>query len=146
MVPVRKTVEISEGVRVDLLVTPHMAVYEDEAGTKGIAKDATIQEVLCRYADLMYLAALNAWELDGHGTQADFPHKRGDFHGFMQADSKGFGEAMAFMVSAITGKTARELKAEEKAAKKAQDEAEDEGKGEGPEVKKKSFFYRIMHR
>lgn len=146
MVPVRKTVEIGEGVRVDLLVTPHMAVYEDRAGKTTITDDATVQDVLCRYADLMYLAALNAWELDGHGTADDFPHKRGDFHGFMQADRKGFGEAMTFMVSAITGKTAKELKADAKAAKKPQDEAEAPKDGEEPEVKKKSFLYRITHR
>ena len=146
MVPVRKSVEIGEGVRVDLLVTPHMAVYEEDAGAKPITADASVQEVLFRYADLMYLAALNAWELDGHGTADDFPHKRGDFHAFMQADRRGFGEAMTFMVSAITGKTAKELKADEKAAKKPQDEAGEDGEGEGPEVKKKSFLYRITHR
>ena len=138
--------EISEGVLVDLLVTPHMAVYEEDAGTKGIGQEASVQEVLCRYADLMFLAALNAWELDGHGTREDFPHKRGDFHAFMQADTKGFGAAMTFMMTALTGKTVKELKAEEKAAEKAKDEAEAGGKGEGPEVKKKSWIYRITHR
>ena len=142
MVPVRKTVEIAEGVRVDLLVTPHMAVYEADAGIKPISADAGVQEVMYRYADLMYLAAINAWELDGHGTEEDFPHKRGDFHAFMQADRKGFAQTVTFLVSALTGKTVKEMEADEKARKEK--EAAD-GKGEEP-VKKKTFLSRITGR
>lgn len=143
MVPVRKTVEISEGVRVDLLVTPHMSVYEAEAGTKPIGEDAAPLEVMTRYADLMYLAALNAWELDGHGTMEDCPWKRGDFHAFMQADRKGFAATVSFLVSALTGKTVRELEAAREAEKKAAEAATADDRGEEPPVKKKSFLCRI---
>lgn len=146
MVPVRKTVEISEGVRVDLLVTPHMAVYEADAGIEPMSDDAGTAEVLSRYADLMYLAALNAWELDGHGTREDFPHRRGDFHAFLQADGKKFGETVVFMVSALTGKTARELRTAAVPPETPQDEAKAGGQGEGSEVKKKSFLCRIFSR
>ena len=123
MVPVRTTVEISEGVKVDLLFTPRIE----------------------RYADIMYFAALNAWELDGYGTEEDFPHKRGDFHGWMQADREGFGKAMGFAVRAITGKTIREIQAEEEAKRKAKEKEDAVGKEEGAEpIKKKrmSFFSR----
>lgn len=144
MVPVRKTVEIAEGVRVDLLVTPHMSVYEADAGIKPIGKDASVQEVMFRYADLMYLAALNAWELDGHGTREDFPVARGDFHGFMQADRKGFAQTVTFLVSALTGKTVRELEEERK---KAEESAPAEDAGEnGEQEKKKTFLSRITRR
>ena len=143
MIPVRKTVEIAEGVRVDLLVTPHLAVYEEASLIKPITESASVGDVLFRYADLMYLAALNAWELDGHGTVEDFPHSRGDFHAFMQADSKGFSSAMSFIIHALTGKTSAELEAEEKERrKKAKDEKEQPEDG----VKKKTFLSRIMHR
>ena len=146
MVPVRKTVEIAEGVRVNLLVTPHMSVYKEGAGLGPLPADADAQAVVYRYADLMYLAALNAWELDGHGTAEDFPHSRGDFHGFMQADRKGFADAMTFMVSAITGKTLKELEAADKAAKKPDVAANGDEAGVGTEEKKKGLICRIMRR
>ena len=120
--------EISEGVRVDLLVTPHMAVYEKDAGIAPMREDAGPLEMMFRYADLMYLAALNAWELDGHGTAEDFPHSRGDFHGFMQADRKGFAQTVTFLVSALTGKSVKELEAEEK--ERREKKAAEQGEGE----------------
>lgn len=144
MVPVRKTVRIDEGVPVDLLVTPHMVVYEREAGTEPIKEDANPAEIMTRYADLMYLAALNAWELDGHGTMADFPRKRGDFHAFMQSDRKGFGEAMTFLVSALTGKSVRQLEDEERERRKKSEGEKPQGEAEP--VKKKCFLCRIMSR
>ena len=144
MVPVRKTVRIDEGVPVDLLVTPHMAVYEEEAGTRPISEDANPAEVMARYADLMYLAAINAWELDGHGTMEDFPRKRGDFHAFMQSDRKGFGEAMTFLVSALTGKSVKQLEEEERERRKKAEEGKPQEEGEP--VKKKCFLCRLMSR
>lgn len=140
MIPVRKTIELKEGVKADLLFTPHLAVYEEPTGVKPtVDKDAGTLEVMYRYADLMYLAAINAWELDGHGTLEDFPHTRGDFHALMQADPKGFAAAVKFAVSALTGKTAEQLMAEER-------KKEAEQKKEEPVKKKTSFFSRIMRR
>ena len=125
----------------DLLVTPHMAVYEKAAGIPPLAEDADTVQVMCRYADLMYMAALNAWELDGRGTMEDYPIKRGDFHAFMQADRKGFAAAVSFLVSALTGKTVKELEKE----KPAEEPERKEGEAAEP-VKKKGFFCRIMSR
>ena len=146
MVPVRKTVEISEGVKVDLLFTPRLSMYQETvAPLAEPAGDSGIIEVMERYADIMYFAALNAWELDGHGTTADFPHSRGDFHGWMAADPKGFAEGVNFAVCALTGKTARQLMEED--AKVRQNEGNAAGTADGEAVKKKrSFLYRIMHR
>ena len=109
MVPVRKQLTIKEGVAVDLLVTPHLAVYEEAAGIPPLPDDATNAQVWERYADLMYLAAINAWELDGHGTAEDFPHTRGDFHEYAAADVKRFAKDIDFAISALTGKSAKEL-------------------------------------
>lgn len=144
MVPVRKTVEISEGVKVDLLFTPRLSVYQDSVSKlPELGDDAGIVQVMERYADIMYFAALNAWELDGHGTVEDFPHKRGDFHGWMSADPKGFAAGVNFAVCALTGKTTRQLLAEEEKAR------EEQKKHASPQevspVKKKSLLYRITH-
>ena len=141
MVPVRKTVEISDGVKVELLFTPRVSVYQGSVSQQEkLGDDAGFIEVMERYADIMYFAALNAWELDGHGTQEDFPHKRGDFHGWMTADPKGFGEAVQFAACALSGKTVKELAAEgEKRAKN--------GPKTQNEVKKKScWISRLMNR
>lgn len=144
MVPVRKTVEISEGVKVDLLFTPRLSIYQDAvAPLPEMNGDAGIIQVMERYADIMYFAALNAWELDGHGTVEDFPHRRGDFHGWMNADPKGFAAGVNFAVCALTGKTTRQLLAEEEKAR------EEQKKHVSPQeeipVKKKSLLYRITH-
>ena len=142
MVPVRKTVEISEGVKVDLLFTPRLSLYQETVGKlPELDEDAGVLRVMERYADIMYFAALNAWELDGHGTAEDFPVTRGDFHGWMAADPKGFGKGVQFAVCALTGKTVKELAAEkEKGPETAAEEPQEDVK------KKRSWLYRITHR
>ena len=64
----------------------------------------------------------------------------------LQADGKKFGETVVFMVSALTGKTARELRTSAVPPETPQDEAKAGGQGEGSEVKKKSFLCRIFSR
>ena len=141
MIPVRKTVEISEGVKVDLLFTPRLSMYQEAfAPLPELDNDAGVVKVMERYADIMFFAALNAWELDGHGTVDDFPHKRGDFHGWMSADPKGFAQGVQFAVQALTGKTAKQLIAEE------EKRSEDQKETQKNEKKKKSWLYRITHR
>ena len=145
MVPVRRTVEISEGVKVELLFTPRLSMYQETvAALPELSSDAGVLQVMERYADIMYFAALNAWELDGHGTVEDFPHTRGDFHGWMQADPKGFTEGVKFAVSAITGKTARQLLIEEEKRRESAKEAA-KNAGADPVKKKRSWIYRITH-
>ena len=145
MVPVRKQVEISEGVKVDLLFTPRLSMYQETVTPlPELGADAGVLQVMERYADIMYFAALNAWELDGHGTVEDFPHTRGDFHGWMQADRKGFAEGVKFAVSALTGKTARQLLAEEEKRRESEKEAAKNEQAE-PVKKKRSWIYRITH-
>ena len=140
MVPVRKQVEISEGVKVDLLFTPRLSLYQTTvAPLPELDGDADLVKVMERYADIMYFAALNAWELDGRGTVEDFPHTRGDFHGWMAADPKGFAAGVKFAVSALTGKTTTELLNEEEKRREEQKEAAK------IEKKKRSWLYRITH-
>ena len=145
MVPVRKTVEISEGVKVELLFTPRLSMYQETvAALPELTADAGFVAVMERYADIMYFAALNAWELDGHGTAEDFPHTRGDFHGWMQADPKGFADGVKFAVSALTGKSARQLLIEEEKRRESAKEAAESASPE-PVKKKRSWIYRITH-
>lgn len=145
MVPVRMSLSLGDGVAVDLLVTPHLAVYEEAAGVpRFVSEGADTLRVMERYADIMYLAAVNAWELDGHGTMEDFPHKRGDFHALMQSDPRVFAKAVRFTATALTGKTDKEL-AEE--GKRSAETAQKRSAGEdGEKVKKKTWLCRIFGR
>lgn len=140
MVQVRRTVEIGEGVKVDLLFTPRLSIYTT---IERLPEGAGAREVFEQYADIMYAAALNAWELDGHGTVEEFPHKRGDFHAWMAADPGGFAKAVNFAVSALTGKKPEELIREEE---KRREMAGKAAEATGEEVKKKRWLYRITHR
>lgn len=149
MVPVRGTFEIAEGVKVEMLVTPRISLYQhripdlpEMSGGEEMEK-AVLME---RYADLMYIAALNAWEIDGKGLAEDFPHKRGDFHGWMVSDPDGFGKAVAFLVCALLGKTAQQL-AEESRKKKDSPEGGKQQEMDKETVKKKGcWLSRIMGR
>ena len=107
----RRTIQISDGVNVNLLFTPHLFTFEGVQGASfernhaddesDAQRSAVIFEL---YADIMFAAALNAWVLDGCGTVEDAPFKRGDFHAFMTADPENFGKALNFALEALTGR------------------------------------------
>lgn len=104
----RRTLQLKDGVEVDTLLTPHLFSYQQEKGIK-LETDGTTTTVMEVYADIYYLGALNAWELDGHGTAEDFSYTRGDFHEYAAADVKGFAKDIDFAILALTGKSAKEL-------------------------------------
>ena len=141
----RRTIEISDGVNVDLLFTPHLFTFEGVQGASferihndtdsEAQKYAVIFEL---YADIMFAAALNAWVLDGHGTIEDAPFKRGDFHAFMTADPTSFGKVLNFALEALTGKCVQQLVKDAAASKEAAKESTSDDKPE--EGSKKKFF------
>lgn len=101
----------------NLLFTPHLYSYKERTGVTLEYSGKDNLALLGVYADLMYLAALNAWELDGHGTVETFPHTRGDFHEWSAADPTAFADTMEFTVEALTGKPLK-VYAEEKEKEK----------------------------
>ena len=119
----RRQIELKEGVMVETLITPHLFSFKEEKGLSLEADAANIQTVLEAYADIYYLAAINAWVLDGKGTSEDFPYTRGDFHEYMMAAPKAFAKDVDFAVQALTGKTSKQL-AEEKTAAEPKPDAE----------------------
>ena len=100
----RKTITVGEGADVNLLFTPHLYSYKQRTGITLEYSAEDKVEVLGVYADLIYLAALNAWELDGRGTVEDFPRTRADFHEWSMTDPDAFFGVMSFAVEAMTGK------------------------------------------
>ena len=108
MTRARLTIKLDAGVGVDLLFTPHLYAYKGRGGAtldlpdEGLDKAAALRQTLSLYADIYYLAAVNAWELDEH--EGDFPYKRGDFHEWAAAHPKDNARAMVQAVEALTGK------------------------------------------
>ena len=112
----RRTIQISDGVNVNLLFTPHLFTFEGVQGASFERNHADDESEAQRsavvfelYADIMFAAAMNAWVLDGCGSVEDAPFKRGDFHAFMTADPENFGKALNFALEALTGKTVQQL-------------------------------------
>ena len=127
----RRKIQLKDGVEVETLFTPHLFSYKDEKGL-SLETGGDAVQVMETYADIYYLAAINAWELDGKGAVEDFPFTRGDFHEYAAINPKGFGKDVDFAVVALTGKTAKELVGQ-------QEKSENSGTSEAPEGKKKVF-------
>lgn len=105
----RYNIEVKDGVRAEMLFTPHLYSFRGRCGvTFELAEGEDERMGVCGiYADLMYCAALNAFVLDGRGTEEEFTLTRGDFHEFMAADPENFWKAADFALLALTGKGLR---------------------------------------
>lgn len=128
----RYTIEFGDGVKVQMLFTPHLYSFK---GTQGVTFEVDDQnntaEVIGIYADIMYCAALNAFVLDGRGNVEDFPHTRGDFHEFMVVNPQSFGKALNFALEALTGKSVKDF------TKDGEKSPADANAGEGKEEESK---------
>lgn len=137
----RRTINLKDGVEIQALFTPHLFSFKDEQGLSLEADTDNLVAVLEVYADIYYLAAINAWVLDGKGEADTFPYTRGDFHEYMAANPKPFARDVDFAVQALTGKTAKELVA---------DKEKDENRAvSGPQESKKkatSWIGRLLRR
>lgn len=121
MKTLRRQISLRDGVEVQLLFTPHLYAYRGFSNVSLEFESGNNLEIMDTYKDIMFLAAVNAWELDGLGTKEDFPYKRGDFHEWAMLNPKEFGAAMAQAITGLTGKTIEELaKEHEKKTGKAE--------------------------
>ena len=137
----RRTIQLKEGVEASMLFTPHLFSFKDEKGlTLEAGTDSPLQ-IMEAYADVFYLAAINAWVLDGNGDPDSFPHTRGDFHEYMAANPRAFGKDVDFAVEALTGKKMRDLSSRQ--------EKGPENAGNAPETGKKKasrWIGRLLRR
>lgn len=135
MVPYRRTIELSDGVKVDLLFTPHLYSYKGRGGITFEATAGDARQMAEYFADLLYCAALNAWEIDEGMDPDQAPFKRGDFHALIVGSPRELKDCIDFALRALTGKTAKELAADAEAKEK-------EGtKEDAADVKKKLFSH-----
>ena len=137
----RRTIQIKVGVEVDVLFTPHLFSYQEEKHLTLETDTSDLNSVIEAYADIYYLAAINAWELDGKGSVDDFPYTRGDFHEYAAASPRDFAKDVDFAVRALTGKSAKELVTEK-------EKEENSPTSEAPASKKKALRWigRLLRR
>lgn len=116
------------GAAVDLLLTPRLFVYRGREGVTLEAADGdSLPAVMSLYADVLYCAALNWWELSGRDAET-FPHRRMDFHVWAAENPEEFGRIVRQVVRLLSGKSLAELARERQEKKDAAEE----------ELKKKS--------
>lgn len=115
-------IELRKGEVVDLLVTPRLFVYRGRCGITLEADGDSIPAVMSLYADVLYCAALNWWELSGSDADG-FPHRRMDFHAWAAEHPDDFGMIVRKAVRLLSGKSLAELTREQQEKKAREKEA-----------------------
>jgi hypothetical protein len=141
MIPVRTSIELRQGVRVELLFTPRLYSFKGIQGVSFEGDTTDLPQVFSLYADILFCAALNAWTLEGNEIEAA-EFRRADFHEFSASNPQAFGKAIDFALKALSGKSLKDFIGKEKKA----DEIESKSPNGGGKVKKKSLLRWIMRR
>lgn len=136
MVQVLHTIRMRGGV-VELLATP--ALF-DIARKRGMTIDADAEntaEVFSAYTKLIYLSALNAWEVRRYDdpSMGECRYRLMDFVEWASNDAEGFVKTIDFVLSALTHKELKDYATGE--AKDPENAKESPNTGDA-EVKKKS--------
>jgi len=144
MIQVLHTIRMKGGVQVELLATPALFAIAKKRGMTIEADTDNVAEVFSAYTRLLYLAALNAWDVRRYDNpnMGDCPYTLMDFVEWSSYDKEGFVEAISFALAALTGK---ELKDYATGEAKAPETGEESPKTEDAEVKKKSASGWITH-
>lgn len=118
---VRFAVNLSQDKKVDVLFTPSIFGVAQKRGIVITSCEQTAYGVITTYADILFCAACNCWELSGNKME-DAPFTRLDFHTFHAENPQEFKrvaelalKAFAHVVASIEALTKRE---EEKTANK----------------------------
>ena len=120
-------IEIMKGVVVNVLITPRLFIYKGREGVTLEADGESMPAVMALYADVLYCAALNWWELSGKDAD-EFKFKRMDFHVWAAEHQEEFGRLVVKMVRLLSGKSLAELAKEEKEKEKKEKEKEESKK------------------
>lgn len=133
-------IELRKGVKVAMLFTPRLYLYKGREGvTFEYERDNEIS-LHSFYADIMYAAALNHWDLT-HTADQECDYKRIEFHQFAVSNPREFGKALLFAVQSLSGKSLKEIAADARNGQESQgngQESQEIEKGTGG-VKKKSL-------
>lgn len=150
MIQVLHTIRIKGGEQVELLATPALFAIARKRGMTIEADSDNVAEVFSAYTRLLYLAALNAWDVRRYDnpSMGECPYTLMDFVEWSSNDREGFVEAISFALAALTGKELKDYATGEAKDPETGEESpntEDEGEG----VKKKSasgWITRLLRR
>ena len=142
MVQVLHTIKMKGGV-VELLATPALFGIAQRKGMIIEADSENVTEIYSAYTKLIYLAALNAWEVRRYDNpqMGECQYKLMDFVEWASNDAEGFVKAVNFVLSALTHKELKDYTTE--GAKASEIESKSANLA-GEEVKKKSASGWIM--
>ena len=145
MVQVLHMITLKGGEQVELLATPALFAIAKRRGWTIEADADNAAEVFSAYTKLIYLAALNAWEVRRYDSpeMGECSYKLMDFVEWASNDAEGFVNAINFVLSALTHKELKDYATEgAKASENAEETASSQDDGEC--VKKKSTSGWIM--
>lgn len=148
MIQVLYTIKMRGGEQVELLATPALFAIARRRGMTIEADSDNVAEVFSAYTRLLYLAALNAWDVRRYDnpSMGECPYTLMDFVEWSSNDREGFVEAISFALAALTGK---ELKDYATGEAKDPETGEESPNTEDKEVKKKSasgWITRLLRR
>ena len=144
MVQVLHTIKMKGGV-VELLATPALFGIAQRKGMTIEADSENASEIYSAYTKLIYLAALNAWEVRRYDnpSMGECKYRLMDFVEWASNDAEGFVNAINFVLSALTHKELKDYATEgAKPSENAKETAS--AKDKDGSVKKKSASGWIM--
>ena len=124
MMQVLHTIRMKGGEQVELLATPALFGIAKRKGMTIEADADNLPDVMLAYTKLIYLSALNAWEVRRFDTPSmgECDLQLMDFVKWAHADRDAFTKAINFVLSALTNKELKDYANEgEKVAEKAEE-------------------------
>ena len=115
----RTQIELKDGVKVEILITPALYSVAKRRDIDLVA-DINAGDWQTTYIKMLYCAAISAWEVaavDDPG-RGEFPYTFADFHEWAWADTERLSRMIAFEYEALTGKKLSDAVEERKGLKK----------------------------
>lgn len=115
----RTSIELKDGVAVEILVTPALYSVAKRRGI-DLVSDVNAGDVYGSYVKMLYCAAISAWDVAAVDDPArgEFPYKFSDIYEWAWADTERLARMVAFIYEALTGKRFEEIGKEDTAVKK----------------------------
>lgn len=134
-------IRLKGGEQVELLATPALFAIAKRRGMTIEADADNAADVFSAYTKLIYLAALNAWEVRRYDApqMGECHYRLMDFVEWASGDAEAFVKAVNFILVALTGKELKDYNAGEEKAPE----------NEEKDVKKKStssWITRLLRR
>ena len=118
MIQVLHMIKLKGGEQVELLATPALFAIAKRRGMTIEADADNAADVFSAYTKLIYLAALNAWEVRRYDApqMGECHYRLMDFVEWASGDAEAFVKAVNFILVALTGKELKDYNAGEEKA------------------------------